>query len=159
MSRFPVCRHGRQTYEFFAAPFRAPLHAFAALTFAWQDDSVLLCDIKGRGWCVPSGRVEPGETSDVAARRESLEEGGALLDGLQYIGCYRVTDAFAVRWADCFAAEVAELGEIRAVAESRSRRFVASTELAGVYYMWNPLTERVFAHAHTIVKRLRNARS
>ena len=47
--------------EFFPAPYHAPLRAFAALVFPWHGDKILLCDIEDRGWCIPSGRVEPFE--------------------------------------------------------------------------------------------------
>jgi len=38
----------------------------------------------GQGWCVPAGRVEPGETLFEAALRETLEETGVpvVLDGV-----------------------------------------------------------------------------
>ncbi|KAA0240222.1 MAG: hypothetical protein EDM74_01705, partial [Armatimonadetes bacterium] len=70
MKRFPVGKYGRQQLSFFPAPYRAPLRSFAVLVFAWKDDKVVVCDISRRGWSVPSGRVELGETSLEAARRE-----------------------------------------------------------------------------------------
>lgn len=141
--------------EFFPAPFQSPLRAFAALVFCWQDESILLCDIEDRGWSIPSGRVEPFESSEDAARREAIEEAGANLKQIQYLGCYRVTDRSEVRWADVFVAEVESLGEIGCPNESLGRKFVCPTVLPDIYHLWNPLTEAVFDHSRDVINRLR----
>lgn len=154
MKQFPSGKYGRQTLRFFPAPFRAPLRAFAGLVFPWQDGRVLVCDIVGRGWCIPSGRVEPTEDSSEAVRREALEEGGAVLGDVQYIGCYQITERNEIRWADCFAATVKELVEIQVVEESTGRQFMAIEELPDCYHMWNDLTERVFRHSRAVIERL-----
>lgn len=153
MRRFPTCKIGRQSLTFHPAPFRAPLRAFAAIVFPWRGREALLCDIVGRGWCVPSGIVEPGETSEQAARREAIEEAGAIVGDLQYVGCYRITERGDVRWADCFTALVPELVEIGIIAESRARKFVAMEELPQIYYAWNPLIKLVFEHALEVTER------
>ncbi|MER3462927.1 MAG: hypothetical protein C4342_08160, partial [Armatimonadota bacterium] len=70
------------------APFRAPIRPFAVVVFAWQNGRVLLCDIPGRGWTVPSGRVEPNEDPREAARREAYEEAGATLGCLHELGYF-----------------------------------------------------------------------
>jgi len=153
LKKFPCGKYGRQTLNFFPAPFRAPLRAFAGLVFPWQGDMVLVCDIEDRGWCIPSGRVEPNESSEEAVLREALEEGGAVLSDLQYIGCYQIQDRNEVRWADCFTCHVAELVEIQNAAESKGRRFVSLTELPALYHLWNELTEQVFVHSHEVLSR------
>ena len=155
MSRFPAGKYGRQTLRFHPAPFRAPLRAFAVLVFAWSDGEVLLCDIAGRGWCVPSGRVEPEESSCDAVRRESLEEAGAILEEAQYFGCYEIRDRTEIRWADCYAGHVVELGEILTKEESRERRLVSPEELPGLYHVWNELTQLVFVRSREVAERAR----
>lgn len=155
VKRFPAGIYGRQRLQFHPAPFRAPLRAFAALVFPWQEDRVLICDIEGRGWCIPSGRVEPDETSLDAARRECMEEGGATLTDLEYIGCYQICERRELRWADCFAAKVDELGEIGVPEESKDRRLVKLSELPELYHVWNPLTEMVFELSREVVARRR----
>lgn len=159
MKRFPTGKFGRQRLEFFPAPYRAPLRAFAALVFPWRGDQVLLCDIEDRGWCIPSGRVEPNESSCEAAEREAQEEAGALLADLQYLGCYRVTERAEVRWVDVFAAHVAELVDIGTPAESRGRRFVTLDELPDIYHLWNELTQQVFEFSKQVLDRHMDALS
>ena len=147
--------------RFFPAPFRAPIRAFASLVFPFQNDEVLICDIADRGWCIPSGRVEAFESSYETALREALEEGGAVLENVQYIGCYQILERNETRWADCYSGWVQDLVEIQIVAESKDRKFVGLQELPDMYHNWNPLTELVFQHAYEVhardaARRLKN---
>jgi 8-oxo-dGTP diphosphatase len=153
MKRFPTGQYGRQRLQFFPAPFHAPLRAFVGLVFPWDGDRVLIADICERGWCIPSGRVEACETSLEAVRREALEEAGAVLKDLQYIGCYSITERQEVRWADCYVARVDGLVEIGMKEESKGRRFVTLDELPELYHLWNPLTKLVFEHSREILDR------
>lgn len=139
--------------RFYPAPYRAPLRAFAVLVFAWQDEQVLICDIIERGWSVPSGRVEPEESSREAAIREAHEEAGAIISNLQYIGCYEIKERGEVRWADCYAATVEDLVDIGAVTESRERRFVPMESLEEIYHWWNELSAKVFEHSKAVMER------
>lgn len=154
MKKFPTGRYGRHKMEFFPAPFRAPLRAFAGLVFPWDDGKVVICDISDRGWSIPSGRVEPNETSLQAVMRESVEEAGAVLKDLQYIGCYRISERTEVRWADVYAARVQEWVEIGMQDESRGRQVVSLEELPEIYHLWTPLTEAVFKHSFEVLLRM-----
>lgn len=151
--KFPCGRAGRQQLEFYPAPYRAPLRAFAALVFPWQGEEVLLCDIEDRGWCIPSGRVEPLETSIEAAKREAQEEAGALLEDVIYIGCYKIRERAEIKWADVYAARVGGLVDLDPQFESSDRKFVSLDELPEIYYVWNELTQMVFVHAQSTLNR------
>jgi 8-oxo-dGTP diphosphatase len=153
MKRFPCGQYGRQRLQFFPAPYRSPLRAFAALVFPWADDRVLVCDIDKRGWSIPSGTVEPSESSLEAVRREAVEEGGAVLGDIQYIGCYQISERREVRWADCFVAPLIDLVDIGMTHESKGRRLVTIDELPAIYHLWNPLTRMVFEHSYEILQR------
>lgn len=156
MKKFPTGKYGKQTLTFYAAPFRAPIRAFAALVFPWQADKVLVCNIADRGWCVPSGRVEPFEESMITAQREALEEAGAILDHIQYIGCYLIAERREIRWADVYAASVRELTQISKPEESLDRKFVTIEQLPEDYHLWNELTERVFQYSYEVLVRTHN---
>jgi len=153
VKRFPVGQYGRQRLQFYPAPFRSPLRAFAALVFPWDGDRVAIADIEGRGWCIPSGRVEPNESSAEAVKREAIEEAGLQLLDVQYIGCYHISERREVRWADCFVARVGEVGEIQRTDESKGRKFVLLDELPALYHLWNPLTRMVFEHSLEVLQR------
>jgi len=128
------------------------------LVFAWVEDKVIICDIERRGWCVPSGRVEPGEQSIEAVCREAREEAGILLAGTQYIGFYRIEDHNDIRYADCFAARVRKLQEIETPEESKGRRAVMFEELPSLYHNWSCLTEQVFLYSYEVMQRLDKVR-
>jgi len=153
VKRFPTGQYGRQRLQFFPAPFRAPLRAFAGLVFPWECQKVLIADIEGRGWCIPSGRVEPDESSLEAVRREALEEAGAILKDIQYIGCYHISERREVRWADCFVSRIDSLVEIGRQDESKGRKLVTLDELPAIYHLWNPLTRMVFEHSREVLER------
>ncbi|MBX3096747.1 MAG: NUDIX domain-containing protein [Fimbriimonadaceae bacterium] len=155
-AKFPCGQYGRQKLEFYPAPFRSPLRAFAALVFPWHEEKVLLCNICDRGWCIPSGRVEPNESSLAAAEREAHEEAGAILSDLLYIGCYRITERCDVRWADVFTAHVEDLEELSPEFESIGRMYADVEELPDIYHLWNPLTEALFLHSRDILRRHRD---
>ena len=97
--------------------------------------------------------MEPDESSDEAVRREALEEAGAILKDIQYIGCYQISERSEVRWADCFTAHVADLIDIQAAAESHGRQLVSVEELPEIYHLWNELTSQVFEHSRKVMRR------
>jgi len=100
--------------------------------------------------------VEAFESSAEAVKREAIEEAGAEIDSVQYIGCYKICEKGEVRWADVYVGQVVSLGEISMPEESLGRQLVTMEELPGVYYDWNPLTKCVFEHARAIMLRARN---
>lgn len=153
MRRFPCGQYGKQRLEFFPAPFRAPLRAFAALVFPWKDEEVLVCNIEDRGWCIPSGRVEPSESSLDAAIREAREEAGAILKEIHYIGCYKISQRGEVRWADVYAANVEGLTDLDPQFESIGRQFLTIDKLPEIYHLWNELTEAVFHQSKRVLTR------
>ena len=151
--KFPCGRWGRRQMIFHPAPARAPYRPFAAMVFVWEGDKTLLCRIPGRGWCIPSGRVEGTETSDMAARREALEEGGVIVDDLRYIGCYQIQDRNGVVYAEAFTAKAKGFVDIPEESESCARLLVERSDLPCCYHCWDSLAEAVFDHARDVVYR------
>ena len=134
---------------------------YAVLVFVFYGDKVALADIAGRGLCIPSGRVEPGESLDAAAEREVWEEVGGHLapDRRRLIGCYRLvtrggSDAGRVRWCPVFVAEALGFEPIPSGSESRGVFFAAVEDVAELYFTWDPLMAAVFAYAEAQKKAL-----
>ena len=123
----------------------------AALVFPFYGDRVVLADIVSRGWCIPSGHLEAGETAEDAVRRESLEESGATLGKTEYIGYFVLTDAETgvVRHAPTFIASVTAIGAIPDGTESRGAQLADVEDIATLYFAWDALLAAVFAHAYS----------
>lgn len=53
-----------------------------------EDGKIILTKHKNRGWEIPGGKVEPGESPLEAAHRELLEETGVKVKDLTFLGQY-----------------------------------------------------------------------
>ena len=127
---------------------------WAVLVFVFYGDKVALADITGRGLCIPSGKIEPGETLDEAAAREVWEETGGELDPerRRLIGCYRLTPHCDVptgpeRYCPVFVAEAWGFKPIPEGSESRGLVLASVEDVAEVYFMWDALMAEVFEFA------------
>jgi 8-oxo-dGTP diphosphatase len=54
----------------------------AAFVFAFDGDRLLMTHLKDRGWDLPGGHIEPNETPEQTARRETFEETNVRLNQL-----------------------------------------------------------------------------
>ncbi|MDQ2799522.1 MAG: NUDIX domain-containing protein [Armatimonadota bacterium] len=127
---------------------------WAVLAFVFYGDKVALADIEGRGLCIPSGKIEPGETLDAAMAREAWEETGATLhpEHRRLIGCYRLTprggaQAGQTRYCPVFVAEAWGFAPIPPGSESRGLVLAAWEDVAEVYFTWDVLMAAVFEYA------------
>jgi 8-oxo-dGTP diphosphatase len=69
------------------SPHLPPLALIAtAFVFAFYGDQLLMSNLVRRGWDIPGGHIEKGETPEEAARREVYEETGTQLASLQLLG-------------------------------------------------------------------------
>ncbi len=122
----------------------------AVLLFAFFGDRVVLCDIEGRGWSVPSGHIQPGESPEQAMRREAREEAGIVLHRMQPLGVYILQEADGSRWyAPVFVGEVAHFAPIPDTSESHGVLLIPPEDVQEVYHLWDPLVAEVFRYALT----------
>ncbi len=79
-----------------------------ALAIIFSDDCLLMTNLRHRGWDIPGGHIEPGETPAEAVRREVYEETGAKLDLLHLLGYQRLRllgpkpSAYNYPYPDCY---------------------------------------------------------
>ena len=68
-------------------------------------------------WEIAGGHIEPGETSNDAARRELMEETGALRFNLDCVATYSVTKDGITGFGRLYLADVYELGQVPDLSE------------------------------------------
>ena len=132
-------------------PFPEDTDGYAVIVFAWSDDGWVVADIPNRGWVVPSGRIEPGETVTEAAIRETYEEIGARIEAPIYFGYYKIAiSKESFRYMPTFHCTVATYGELPASTESRGVRTILPIDLPNQYWKWDGLVETVFSIAEKL---------
>jgi 8-oxo-dGTP diphosphatase len=121
----------------------------AALVFPFYGSHVVLANITGRGWCIPGGHVEQGETLVETIHRESYEEAGIELDTVCPLGYFALTatETQKTRYIPTFIARVSNFGEIPASSESEGRHLATLEDVADCYFAWDELLSAVFAYA------------
>jgi 8-oxo-dGTP diphosphatase len=150
---FPTVRWGNHFATFLphiATPLDVPVEA--VVVFIGCGEGFVLGDIPERGWCVPSGRLEAGETPEMAARRETREEIGAEPENLRTIGYYILTNEER-HYVPAFVGKVHSYGNIPPGSESRGARCFRREELPHIYWRWDPLLERMFEYAEQELRR------
>jgi len=78
--------------EFLPATAPPGLPVTAVKIYVFQDDKLLLTHINTRGWDLPGGHIEAGETAEEAVVRELKEETGAGVSRFGLIGYLKVTN-------------------------------------------------------------------
>lgn len=147
---FPTVRWKRENATFVANSLPIPGVATpAALVFPFYGDRIVLAEIPSRGWCIPSGHLEPGESAEQAVRREAFEEAGVTLGRVVYLGYFVLTDpeTNVVRHAPTFVADVLGLSEIPEGSESLGRMLAPIEDISGLYFAWDALLAAVFDEA------------
>jgi 8-oxo-dGTP diphosphatase len=125
---------------------------YAALVFAFFGDHVVLADIAGRGLCIPSGRIEPGEVPEQAAGREVWEETGGRFSSLSRLGTYRMvsrseSSSNPVRCSPVYVASLERFEALPSESESRGVILAKLADVPRLYFTWDPLIAAVFAYA------------
>jgi len=135
--------------EFHTASEESDTALYAALVFVVHRGQFLLTNIPGRGWSIPGGRSENGETARETAVREVYEETGAIVTpaALQHLGRYTLTPQSRPNAAPMlvrlYIARTLTIGAVPESSESLGTRLVPYEGLPQIYYFWDSLLEAV----------------
>ncbi|WP_134704007.1 NUDIX domain-containing protein [Ammoniphilus sp. YIM 78166] len=100
---------GQNIYLTFSPQLFSPLPDHVLILPLYKDKLLFTCHPE-RGWELPGGKVEEGETAQEAAIREAWEETGARISVLTQLAEYRVKDGDLGFSKAVFLAEVLEWG-------------------------------------------------
>jgi 8-oxo-dGTP diphosphatase len=95
----------------------------AVLVFAFHNGQLLWVRHPLRGWEVPGGKLEAGESATEAALREVWEESGAIVENLRWLAEYQIpqgADPPLYKWV--YRADVARFDARPANSEMRGMR-------------------------------------
>jgi len=116
-----------------------PLHLItSALALAFHGSSILMTNLNSRGWDIPGGHLEVGESPAEALRREVLEETGARLNHVRLLGYQRISllapcppnyrYPYPVSYQTLFLATIDELPAFEPTEETRERALFTPQE-------------------------------
>lgn len=170
---FPTVFWGSTTVTFLPKPCAdLPIEQVrSALVFVFSERKFLVANIAGRGWSIPGGHLEAGETPEAAARREVFEETGATIGALRPLGYYRLSKVSPMEtglartslaktslaksdmkdraeeqthFVPAYYADVLRVASLPTGSESLGTRLMDYRELRVHYYLWDALIEAMF---------------
>ena len=143
--------------DFFPGTMSPDLPITAVKVYVFQDDKLLLTNILSRGWDLPGGHIEPGETPEQAVSRELTEETGASVARIELIGYLHITNEQENERNGKYPRESCILvykGYGPAVntnhafqLEASEAKFVLLGDLPRVHHNWNEAKAEVVAYA------------
>ena len=147
------------TFEALAIP---PRHELVSSVFGWvfHGDELLLVRQWERGWNLPGGPRQPGETFRQTLARAAWKEAGALLESTRLIGAVRSTNrgpdnrqspgAGSVSYTVCCLAEVRELLPFSAEFEADDRILIEPRLISKYVQHWSPLMDEMLEFARAV---------
>ncbi|HUB93581.1 MAG TPA: NUDIX domain-containing protein [Verrucomicrobiae bacterium] len=145
--------------EFVALTALPDLPVTAVKIYVFEGNKLLLAKIAGRGWDLPGGHIERGETPEQALTRELKEETGATVGHFTRIGYLKVTNEQKNERnknypkVSCLLMykgyDVSLDAGYNFQLEASESKFVPVEELPSVHHHWNEAKARVLAYAVT----------
>ncbi|MBM7578649.1 NUDIX domain-containing protein [Jeotgalibacillus terrae] len=131
--------------------------------FCFHEGRMLMTDLNHRGWDLPGGHVDEGETPLEAFKREVMEEGYVEGD-CRMIGYITVDHRENEHWDPSgrypqvgyqvfFRMDITKLHPFSAEFEATDRKFVGIKELAEDFNGWNEVYEEAWRSAEKIIEK------
>jgi 8-oxo-dGTP diphosphatase len=123
-----------------------PAHLItSALALAFSGHNILMTNLNARGWDIPGGHIEIGESPEEALHREVMEETGALLSQVRLLGYQRIRllapcppnyrYPYPESYQTLFLATVADLPGFMSTDETRERALFAPHEASSLRWV------------------------
>ena len=145
LTEFPTAKWGSYRAEFVLSSAAPVTHV---VVFPFYGDLIVLAEIINRGWCIPSGHIEPGETPEMAAHRESMEEAGIELGPLTQLGAFVLTaEDGTAGAANAYIATVTKMHDAPTGSDSAGRALFRVEDVSETYYHWDELLDTAFQYA------------
>ncbi|MCC3375396.1 NUDIX domain-containing protein [Cohnella sp. REN36] len=150
----------RLTWHTDCEPERALVTSVHGMAF--HNGELMLVDVRGRGWDIPGGHIEAGETPEMCFLREALEE-GCVEGRCEPLGAVSVDHRGNPRWSESgpyprvgyqafYVMRIERLHPFDAKHECAGRMFVAPEDAALHYEGWNAVFQDILDAA---LRRLR----
>lgn len=137
--------------------FNPPIELVTSIHgFCFKDEKVMLVDLNHRGWDIPGGHLEQGETLAQCFKREVMEEGYVEGDIL-LLGAVEIDHQENPTWSETskypvvgyqlfYRMDITKTHPFEAKYESSRRIFVPTTEMAD-YYNMPDINQEIVAYA------------
>ncbi len=132
-----------------------------ALAIVFSGDHLLMTNLRHRGWDIPGGHIEPGETPEEAVRREVYEETRAKLGETNLLGYQRLRllgpkpTAYRYPYPECYQAfywgRIESLDTFEATTETQGRRFFSPDEAQAL--SWVQINYKLYGAALTMATK------
>ncbi|WP_404406976.1 NUDIX hydrolase [Jeotgalibacillus malaysiensis] len=131
--------------------------------FCFHEGRVMLVDLHHRGWDIPGGHVDEGDTPLQAFKREVMEE-GCVEGDCRLIGYITVDHRENERWDPAgrypqvgyqvfFRMDITALHSFSGEFEAADRKFVGMEELPEIFDGWNDVYAGAFKSAERIMEK------
>ncbi|WP_339216236.1 NUDIX domain-containing protein [Ornithinibacillus sp. FSL M8-0202] len=137
--------------------FNPPIELVTSIHgFCFKDGKIMLVELDQRGWDIPGGHLEQGETPEQCFQREVLEE-GCVEGDLLFLGAVEIDHHENPTWSETskypvvgyqlfYRMDITKTHPFEANDESGRRVFVSTTEIAN-YYNMPDIHQEIVAYA------------
>ncbi|MCU6708901.1 NUDIX domain-containing protein [Paenibacillus sp. J5C_2022] len=118
----------------------------SSFVLAFQENTLLLTNLNERGWDIPGGHIEHGESPEEAMRRELYEETGALIASPQLLGyelirLFHKPEKYKYPYPDSYmvfyCARIERLDDFHGTSETKGRGFFNREDACKVRWVQN----------------------